>query len=122
MKNDLNMKTSSLLQSANNEKRAKDELKELKKQIDIKETLTKTQLEKMKNELEEKDNKLKKKESKISKFHNDIKSCQFGVSLIKYFDNKDYSNNYANKLYQKCKVQKKKINDLEKHLTNDEIE
>ena len=90
MKNDLNMKTSSLLQSANNEKRAKDELKELKKQIDIKETLTKTQLDKMKNELEEKDNKLKKKESKISKFHNDIKSCQFGVSLIKYFDNKDY--------------------------------
>lgn len=55
MKNDLNMKASSLLQSINNEKRVKDELKELKKQIDIKESLTKTQIDKMKNELEEKD-------------------------------------------------------------------
>lgn len=49
------MKASSLLQSINNEKRVKDELKELKKQIDIKESLTKTQIDKMKNELEEKD-------------------------------------------------------------------
>ena len=59
MKNDLNMKASSLLQSINNEKRVKDELKELKKQIDIKESLTKTQIDKMKNELEEKDKKIK---------------------------------------------------------------
>ena len=49
------MKASSLLQSINTEKRVKDELKELKKQIDIKESLTKTQIDKMKNELEEKD-------------------------------------------------------------------
>lgn len=66
--------------------------------------------------------KIKEKEIKINKFHNDIKSRQLGVSLIKYFDNKDYSNNYANKLGQKCKDQEKKINDLEKHLTNAQIE
>ena len=115
MKKDYDLKTSSLLQSTNNEKNVKDELEKLKKEVDNKESLTKSQIDKMKKELEE-------KESKIRKFRDDIKSSQFGLSLIKYFDDKDNSNNYANELDQKWKVQDNKIKDLEKQLTNVQIE
>ena len=49
------------------------------------------------------------KNSSLNQFHNDIRSSQFCVSLIKYFDDKDNSNNYANELDQKWKEQENKI-------------